>query len=127
MRSLSELAANLQADAVGTLLSGGYLRLYAGGQPSADQQAGGTLLAELRLCDFSTARGGQCVADVKPDLDARADGRANYFTVSTMRNVQVLVGSVGTDDKADLQLNSAEVRRGAEVWLDEFSYLVPKG
>lgn len=120
---LSERAASAAAEAVGHLLDGGSLRLFAG-EPGQT-----TLLAELRFAAQAFRRGGPGrieVASIADDPDARATGRAAFFqAVMADGRTVVLEGSVGLSD-ADLALEPADIERGARVRVTAFTYFQPR-
>lgn len=109
---LTEKAANVAANAVTALLDGGVLRIY---------DASDTLLAELGFSGkaFKFAAGGVAVSHpLEPDRDARATGTASWFRCVGGRGETVIEGRIGRE----LMMNSAEIRKGAEVFVDEFKY-----
>lgn len=126
MLTLSALAVNAQADAVARLLSGGFLQLL-----SKDR----VILAELRFGEpaFGKAEDGVIrSAPIASDLDARADGRATLFQCTTASGKFLLEGSVGDRlgaeaERPELVMNSVEIRRGSEIAVDEFVYVIPTG
>jgi hypothetical protein len=112
---LSDLAASHAADAVTIMLGGGTLRIY---------DADDVTLAELRFAGraFRPAQAGVALANpLTPDTAAPASGKAVLFRCFTAKEVFVFGGTVGTKD-ADMVLNSAEIRQGAEVSIESFTY-----
>ena len=118
---LSDLAASNAADAVTMMLNGGSLCLY-----DADDVTLATLTFAGRA--FRPAQAGVALANpLKPDLDAAASGTAVRFRCFSAKDVLVLEGTAGTKAKEpalnpEVVLNSAEIRQGAEVSIDEFRY-----
>lgn len=122
---LSELAANAAVEALAGRLDGGSLRLYAGPQPAApEDEPPGALLAELRFAvrAFGPARSGRVTAHaLAPERDAPAAGVARWFRCLTASGRAVLDGTAGAEGTEELVLGTAEIARGAEVYVDDFS------
>jgi len=129
---LTDVAANASANAVCALLTGGWLRIYAGVQPAtADTVLGGqTLLASIKLGTpaFAPAVGGIAAGNpVTPDLDIDADGTGTWFrAVKSDGTTPVYDGSVGLLG-CDLNLSSVTFVLHGSVTLTQFSYQQPKG
>jgi hypothetical protein len=126
MARLSAVAANAAADAVCSLLNGGYLRIYDGVQPSSPGVGinGPRLLAELRWNAeaFTRAGGGRSYANaIEGDPGAFQGGEATWFRALTADEIVVFDGSVGTKD-ADLLLNATTIEQGAAVSVSGFSF-----
>lgn len=127
---LGNAAANAEADAIGALLNGGYLRIYDGAQPAGPDTAVSTqnLLAELSFgaTAFGGAVAGVITANaITKDSSANAGGTAAWFRCVKSDETPVLDGSVGTAS-ADLVLNSTTIGAGAEVSVSSFQHTVTK-
>ncbi len=127
----SDAAVNAANDAMAALLNTGYLRIYAGTQPTNANTAIGvqTLLAELR---FSATAFGASVAGVATansitqDSDADATGTATWFrTLKSDGTSVVFDGSVGTS-AADLNLNATSIVQHAIVAVSAFTLSSPE-
>lgn len=124
---LSDEAANAEADAVCSLLDGGFLRVYDGAQPANANTAVTTqnLLAELTFGSpaFGSASGGVATANaITPDTDANATGTASWFRAVKSNGTSVLFdGSVGTSG-CDLNINTVAIQQHAEVDCTSFSF-----
>jgi hypothetical protein len=123
--SLTNLAANVAADAMAVLLNTGYLRIYSGSQPAnADAVlAGNTLLAELRFSAtaFGAAALGIATANaITADTTADASGTATFARLFKSDGTTVVMDcSVGTA-AADIILNSVAISSGAQVAVTAF-------
>jgi len=129
---LGNAGVNGQADGLGALLDGGYLRIYDGAQPAAADDAVTTqvLLAELR---FGTPAFGAAVAGVitataiTKESSAPASGTAAWARLLQSDGVTAVmdeeVGTVG----CNVNLNSVAISAGAEVGLSAFAHTVVKG
>ena len=129
---LSNVAANLEADAVGDAMNNGYLRIYDGTQPTnADTAIGAqVLLAELRFAAdaFGAASAGVAAAGTfVEDASANATGTATWFRALKSDGTTVMFdGSVGTSG-ANLNLNSTSIISGAPVNVTSFTFTAQKG
>jgi hypothetical protein len=104
---ISFASANAQADAMGAVLNGGYIRLYADAQAAdADAAPAGAIVAVLR---FGT-----------PAFAAAVNGviTANALTGGWD-------GNVGTTDE-DMVLESNVIPPGAQVSVTDLTYTVPR-
>lgn len=113
----STATINAKAEAVGALLSGGYLRIYDGARPATadDPVTTQTLLAELRFGTpaFGAAVNGTITATpITQDSAADAAGTATWYrALKSDGTTAVQDGSVGTADanlvmkRVDVQVN----------------------
>jgi len=127
---LGNAAANAEADALGTLLNAGFLRIYDGSQPATPDTAINTqvLLAELTFGNpaFGAASAGVITANaITKDSSANAGGNAAWFRCVKSDDTPVLDGTVGTAT-SDLILNSVAIGAGAEVSVTSFQHTVTK-
>ena len=122
---LSDAAVNARAALLGSMLDGGYLRLYSGRQPiGPEMPVGGQIkLAELRFGDpaFKAAVSGMITANpIAPDKKAAATGKATWFRCfASDGTTAILDGSVGTAG-CEMNLNSVAIQENAEVSLASF-------
>jgi hypothetical protein len=130
---MTNLAANIEADALAALVDGGYLRIYNGTQPDNADDAITTQvkLAELRFGTpaFGAAVNGMITANaITPDSSAAAPGIATWFRIfQADGSTPVWDGNVGTiGSGADLELNSVNFSIGIEVSIGSFSHTVTK-
>jgi len=127
---LGAAAVNAAAEAVGTLLNSGYLRIYDGSQPAGADTAisDQNLLAELRFnaTAFGAATAGVITAgDFTADSSANADGTAAWFrALESDGSTAVFDGTVGTTG-CDLNINSVSISSGAAVDVTAFTYTQP--
>ena len=128
----TDAAANAAADAMATLLDGGYLRIYDGAQPADASTAitTQTLLAELR---FGTPAFGAAVAGVATanattgDSSADATGTAAWFRALKSDGTTVVTdGTVGTGTN-DLVIDTTAISAGASVSVSAFTITENKG
>lgn len=129
--TLSNLAADAAADAVTSLLDGGYLRIYDGVQPStADSPIGKQrLLAELRYANpaFYAAVDGIAKSHaIDGEPSARASGRASFTRSLDISGLPVFDGSVGTRN-ADTLLDSVDIEEGSTITMSYQTYQQQKG
>lgn len=124
---LANATVNAQADALGTLLDNGYLRLYDGAQPATADTAVSTqvLLAELRFAAdaFPAAVGGLLTANaITADSAANATGTASWFrALKSDGTTVVLDGSVGTAD-ANMTIATTSISAGQTVSCSSFTH-----
>jgi hypothetical protein len=129
---LTNLGANASANAVTALLSGGWIRIYAGAQPATADTALTTqiLLASIKLGTpaFAAAVAGIAAGNpVTPDLDIDASGTGTWFrAVKSDGTTPVYDGSVGLLG-SDLNLSSVTFLQHGSVTITQFSYQQPKG
>jgi hypothetical protein len=120
--TLATAAANTMATALGTLLDGGYLRLYSGTQPATPDVSIGTstLLAELRFDTpaFGTPAAGVLTANALTAEDAAlANGTAAWARMwASNGTTPILDGSVGTGN-ANVVLDAVVLTTGVPVAL----------
>lgn len=125
MARLSRQLVDAQAEVVGRMLAGGFLRLYGGRQPrtadeSVDDQP---LLAELRFGAFAPPVSGVVAAvEITPDADARGSAEATWFRALSAGGTPVLDGAVGVE----LDIGDVEIRRGARIVVTSFAHRVPQ-
>lgn len=128
---LSNVAANIEANALSALANSGYIRIYDGSQPATADTAVTTqnMLAELRFnaAAFGAASAGVITAAaIVQDLSANYSGLATWFRVLESDGATVLWdGSVGTTG-CDLNLNSVDITLGESVAIDSLVYTVVK-
>lgn len=122
-------AASAQANALGRLLSGGYLELRTGAQPAKPESpATGVMLAKLFFDDPATlpADGGLLVLHpLVPEQSAEADGDAGWFRAYGSDGRPVCDGSVGTKD-ATLILGSTHIQQGSRVVVQAGTFIVQR-
>ena len=129
--TLSNVAANAEADAACALANSGYLRIYDGTQPAnADTAVGAqVLLAELRFGStaFGAAAGGVAAANaITADSSANATGTATWFRVLKSDGTTALWdGSVGTA-AANLVLDSVSIVIGGVISITAFTFTASK-
>ena len=122
-------ARNAAVDALGALADNGYIRIYTGTIPATPETApSGTLLAELRFnaTAFDPAVNGVIEANaITPDESAAATGDAGYYrALASDGTTRLWDGTIGLSG-ADLNLNSIEIRLGAQVSLESLTYTLP--
>lgn len=114
--------ANAQADAVGTLMTGGSVKIYTGSQPAtAATAASGTLLATVTLGTAGAASGGVVAMPDPASVNAVATGTAGWFRVATSGGTTIWDGAIG----AEGTLSSTSVVSGNPVDLSAVTYTVP--
>lgn len=124
---LSNIAVNVQADALGALLNNGYLRLYSGSQPATADTAlaGNTLLAELRFgaTAFGAAVGGLLTANaISADTSADNTGTASFFrALKSDGSTVVMDGTVGTAT-ANMIIASTAISAAQTVSCSAFTH-----
>jgi hypothetical protein len=128
--TMSNAAVNGEADALGSLADGGYLRIYDGTQPSPADSPITTqvLLAELRLGDpaFQSASNGVISANpITPDGDAKATGTASWCRFLAQDGTPLFDGSVGVSGSL-ININSTSIQQHAVVSISAYSHTVPK-
>lgn len=129
--TLSNVAANAEADAACALANSGYLRIYDGTQPAnADTTLGAqVLLAELRFSStaFAAAVAGVAAANaITADPSANATGTATWFRVLKSDGTTALWdGSVGTA-AANLVLDSVSIVIGGVISITAFTFTASK-
>jgi hypothetical protein len=122
----SKRALSTIADAMGHLLDGGSLCIYAGPPPySPDDDPGeAVLLAELHFGTpaFERAVAGQAEAtEIEQDDGARNGGEPVWYRCMTAAGEAVLDGEVG---EGGLELDEATIKRGARVSVNGFTLRV---
>lgn len=128
---LSNAVVNAQADALGSLLNNGYLRLYSGSQPATADTAvsSQTLLAELRFgaTAFPSASNGVLTANaITADSSADASGTATWFrALKSDGTTAVLDGTVGTS-AANMIIATTTITLAQTVSCSSFTHTVQK-
>jgi hypothetical protein len=123
MSRLSLEANNARADAVGRLLWGGWLDIYAGEMPVSTDVPITTQqrLATLRFDTpaFEQAVGGLAFARLLPDKNAHGDGMAAWFRCTRADHTSVVMdGTVGLENSdADIRLERTSIPRGCAVMI----------
>lgn len=123
---------NAQADLVARALDDGYLRIYAGAQPSNADTAvtSQTLLAELRFAEVSApaAENGVITFAAIGSTIAAATGDASWFrALATDGTTAVLDGSVGlAGDGPNLVLSTTTIVVGGSVSIVSLTHSVPR-
>lgn len=129
---LSQALVNQQAALVSTLLSGGFLRLYAGTRPATVETAPSIaepLLAELvfGVTAFSTPVDGVMTANLFDDTSAIGGGSATwaraYMADGTTPVFDVFCGLPGFG--AELVLSTLFIGSGKVVHATSLTYSVP--
>lgn len=111
---LSDAAYNIEADALGRALDGGYLRIYS---------EKGKQLAELRFSApaFRAAVGGEITANpIASDPKAAGGGKPDNFIVWTREGAKVLGGKIGEA----MSLSMDYISEGSEVNVSIFIHRV---
>jgi hypothetical protein len=127
---ISTIARNAELDALANLLSGGYVRIYAGGQPDNPESAATAdlLLAELRfeVPAFKASKGGEIESfPLADDSSARSTGLATWCRmVKADGKTVVLDGSVGAID-ANVVMNAPNIQAGARVSITSLKVTQP--
>lgn len=127
----STAAVNAEANAVGAMLSNGYLRVYGGDKAaSADDAPGGLPLAELRFAEvaFGPADDGLIISyPLLPDMNTVGGGDATWYRTFAADGVTpVFDGTVGlTGCNVNLQ-PTVKVHPGGELHIGTISYRVRK-
>jgi hypothetical protein len=128
----SNTCDNAEADAIGSALDSGYIRIYDGAQPAdADTAVGAqVLLAELRFgADaFPSALAGLITANaITSDASANATGTASWARILASNGTTVYFdGTVGTSS-ANVVINSVAISAGATVSCSSLTLQVSKG
>lgn len=123
---------NAQADLVARALDDGYLRIYAGVQPSNADTAvtSQTLLAELRFAATSApaADNGVITFDDIDSAVAVANGTAAWFRcLAADGTTVVLDGSLGlAGDDPNLVLNAVTIAIGGSVAVSSYTHALPR-
>src|SRR5262249_38969527 len=119
---LSELAANTATDAVAAILDGGTLELWG-------DTAGPLATLRLGVPAFALAKQGIATATaLRSDTSAAQSGQATQFRLVSVDRELIARGSVGLVSESglewDLELNTVEIERGAEVSVSYFAFSV---
>jgi hypothetical protein len=126
---ISFASANAQADAMGAVLNGGYIRLYADAQAAdADAAPAGAIVAVLRFGTpaFAAAVNGVITANALTGESNAAGGTALWFrTFRANGTTAGWDGNVGTTDE-DMVLESNVIPPGAQVSVTDLTYTVPR-
>jgi len=127
--TLSAAAVTAMADALGTLLDGGAVHIYAGTRPATPDVAitTQTLLATVPFANpaFSAAVAGVITAHaMTDDADCAASGTAAFFRAVTSGGDSVCDGSVGTSD-ADCLLSTTSIVQHGTVTITSCVLTVP--
>ena len=128
---LSNVSANAEADAFGTLFNGGFLRIYSGSMPlTADHEVTDqVLLAELGFEDptFNPAINGTLTTNyLEPETSALATGEASWFRCIKSDGVtKIMDGTIGLSG-CNLNMNSLSIQQGSEVSIGTFQHTVVK-
>ena len=121
---LPSATRNAQADAVGTLMSGGSVEIRTGSQPAAaSDTATGTLLATVTLGTAPSASSGTVSMPDPASVNAVATGTAGWFRVKSSGGATVWDGAIG----AEGTLSSTSIVSGNPVDLSAVTYTVPAG
>lgn len=121
---LDTATRNAQADAVGTRMSGGSVKIYTGSQPTnATDAATGTLLATVTLGTAPAASGGVVTMPDPASVNAVATGTAGWFRVLTSGGATVWDGAIPGEGT----LSSTSIVSGNPVDLSAVTYTVPAG
>ena len=131
---LSNVLANVEANAIAPYFNNGYLRLYSGAQPADPETAlsGNTLLAEIRFAAtaFPAAVNGVLTANaLTGTANAAATGTASFYRAFESDGVTVLTdGSVSTvaAGTGDCQMNSVAIQQNAAVNPSSFVHTISK-
>ena len=133
---LSQKSVNTEADALGALFDGGYLRIYNGAQPKNPDEklSDQTLLAELRLpakC-FPPAKDGvlmaNSIAAVSAIATAPSNRQASWFRAFHSDGTSPLLdGTVGTKQSdSDCKINTTAIQINAAVEIGSLVLMLAK-
>jgi hypothetical protein len=128
----SDTMVNAEADAVGSALDNGYIRIYDGTQPATADTAIGAqvLLAELRFgADaFGAASGGTITANaITSDSSANNTGTATWARILASNGSTVWFdGTVGTAT-SNVIIATTSIVAGAVVSCSSLTFTVSKG
>jgi len=127
---ISTLAANAESNAIGALLSNGYLRIYPAPKSlSADDAVLVPHLAELRFAEiaFNDAVDGVIASlPLLPDTNTAGGGEAAWFRAFTESEESVFDGTVGLSGH-DINLQkSTAIHPGGELHISSIVYRVRK-
>lgn len=125
---LSMATVNAQAEALGALVSDGYLRVYDGSKPPSGDSpiTNQTLLAELRVAGISAPKNGVITISLDPDRDAKATGAATWYRFVTRNGVAVLDGFIGANEDSDIHFRNPNIQIHAVVEVSDYQHVVPK-
>jgi hypothetical protein len=129
--TLSNVAANAEADAACALANTGWLRIYDGTQPANADTAVSTqnILAELRFgaTAFGASVAGVATANaITADSSANATGTATWFRVFKSDGTTALWdGSVGTSS-CNLNLDNVSIVIGGVISVTAFTFTASK-
>ena len=127
----SDTCVNAEANAIGSALDLGYIRIYGGSQPAtADDSTAEAILAELRFgADaFPSASGGVLTANpITSDSDANNTGTATWARILASDGTTVWFdGNVGTAS-ANVVIATTSIVQHAVVSCSSLTFTVSKG
>lgn len=126
--NLSDTAANAEANALASLLNGGFIEFYTGTQPANANTAlsGNTLLATLTFGNpaFGAAAAGVITANAIASGTAAATGTATFARLYKSDGTTVVMDvTVGTSG-AGINLNTTSIVTGGLVSVTSFTHTV---
>lgn len=127
---MSTTALNAEADALGSLCNGGFLRIYSDLQPvnSNTPVTNQILLAELTFPNpaFSPAVNGVLTSNpLIPDISAKETGIATWSRIVKSDGVTVVMdGTVGLVD-CNMIVKSVNIQKGILVSITKFRHVIP--
>lgn len=133
LASLSDAAANAQANALAALCNGGTIRYYTGLQPITANTAvtgSNVLLASATLPNpaFPSAVGGVLTANAIPTVVAGVSGVCSFARIiesnGTTVVMDVTVGPPGSG--AGLILSNPAINAGRTIAVSSFVYSIPE-
>jgi len=131
--NLSNEYITAQASSGGALTNGGFLRFYDGVQPATADTPIVTqkMLAELRINNpaGNTMAGEFIFGDIAPEKSAPAGGKATWYRVVKADGKSAIRdGSIGkTGSDSDIELDNINIIVGAEIYIDDLKWKIPKG
>jgi hypothetical protein len=128
---LSDVIADLEANAIASQFDNGYLRIYDGSQPATPEDAVTTqhLLAELRFgaTAFGASSSGVLTATaITKESSAPYAASATWFRALKSNGTTALLDGTVSTSGADLNLSSVGIAVGVEVSVTTFTHTVRK-
>ena len=131
MSKLSDMGVNIQAAALSDTLAGGKLKIYSGKMPrDANQKVSSQkLLVTVKFDDpaFSLPVAGKIESKPLEKGEAVETGEARWFRCETAKGKGIMDGTVGGEGSdADLVLSDTEIKKNAEITINNFVYWIHK-
>lgn len=111
------------------LISAGHLHIYDGTAPGPNSAANGTKLSDhtLPASGSNSVTGGVITLGTISNVNATADGTAQYFRILQSDNATVVAeGNVGTSG-ATITINTTTISNGGPVAITGATITVPAG